>query len=127
MSGFRDSESHCLLRLKSTFQTYFYLCRCQHFVSQLPEGMGGANGRHVLLFVDGHTSRWSFEGLKYLHENHVIVFCLPSHTSIWSQVFELVSDFNVKRGMIHDVGLLYSAKRHGSEPSTPRRPCRDPG
>jgi len=29
--------------------------------------------------------RWSYEGLSYLRDNRVIVFCLPSHTTIWAQ------------------------------------------
>ena len=38
-----------------------------------------------MLFLDGHTSRWSYEALNFLRDNRVIVFCLPAHTSIWSQ------------------------------------------
>jgi hypothetical protein len=64
---------------------------CRHFVEQLPAGQGGPTGERVFLFLDGHTSRWSYEGLKYLEDNHVIVFCLPSHTSIWSQVHALIN------------------------------------
>ena len=64
---------------------------CRHFVEQLPAGQGGPTGERVFLFLDGHTSRWSYEGLKYLEDNHVIVFCLPSHTSIWSQVDPLMT------------------------------------
>lgn len=72
-----------------------FLALCRHFVKQLPPGHGphpgvGADGkptkpRKVILFLDGHTSRWSPVGLDYLAKNGVIVFCLPSHTSIWSQ------------------------------------------
>jgi len=59
---------------------------CKHFVDQLPQGQGRRDGKRVFLFLDGHTSRWSYEGLQYLMENNVVVFSLPSHTSIWSQV-----------------------------------------
>jgi hypothetical protein len=52
---------------------------CQHFVDQLPDGLG-KDGASVLLFLDGHTSRWSYLGLKLLRENNVIAICLPSHT-----------------------------------------------
>jgi hypothetical protein len=59
---------------------------CHHFVEQLPESQGGPDGQVVFLFLDGHGSRWSYEGLLFLRENNVVAFCLPSHTSIWSQV-----------------------------------------
>ena len=39
-----------------------------------------------VLFLDGHTSRWSIEGLSILKEANVLAIALPSHTSIWSQV-----------------------------------------
>ena len=58
---------------------------CHHFVSQLPSGQG-SGGDPIVLYIDGHNSRWSYEGLKYLRDNNVIAFCLPSHTSIWAQV-----------------------------------------
>ena len=44
-----------------------------------------AGGKPVLLFLDGHASRWSVKALLYLRENNVFVFCVPSHTTIWSQ------------------------------------------
>jgi hypothetical protein len=57
---------------------------CKHFVKNLPEGQG--KGRDpVILFLDGHASRWSYTGLEYLYDNNVITICLPSHTSVWSQ------------------------------------------
>ena len=43
---------------------------CRHFVANLKPGQG-KGGRPVLLFFDGHTSRWSYEALNYLMENNV--------------------------------------------------------
>lgn len=63
---------------------------CQHFVDNLPKDQG-RGGLPVFLFLDGHASRWSFEALRLLMANNVWCFCLPSHTSIWSQV-RLMSD-----------------------------------
>ena len=37
------------------------------------------------LFLDGHNSRWTYDGLTFLHDNNVIVICLPSHTSVITQ------------------------------------------
>lgn len=57
---------------------------CQHFVKNLPRGQG-KGGEPVILVFDGHTSRWSVQGLKFLFDNNVYCICLPGHTSIWSQ------------------------------------------
>ena len=56
----------------------------KHFVSQLPSGYG-KEGEMCYLFLDGHSSRWDLQALKYFEDNNVCVICLPSHTSIWSQ------------------------------------------
>ena len=42
----------------------------------------GKDGEPVLLFVDGHTSRWSLAAILYLLKHNVFAFCLPSHTSM---------------------------------------------
>jgi hypothetical protein len=53
---------------------------CQHFVGSLPEEHGP-----VILFLDGHASRWNTQALKHLQDNNVFVFFFASHTSIWAQ------------------------------------------
>ena len=57
---------------------------CLHFVKHLKPDQG-KGGKPVFLVLDGHTSRWSYEGLMYLKQNNVYVICLPSHSSIFSQ------------------------------------------
>ena len=57
---------------------------CRHFVQHLPESQG-KGGEPVILVFDGHSSRWSFDGLKFLLDNNVYCLCLPGHTSIWAQ------------------------------------------
>ena len=57
---------------------------CCHFVDSLPSTQG-KNGEPVILFMDGHVSRWNIAALCYLMLNSVYPFFLPSHTSIWSQ------------------------------------------
>ena len=39
----------------------------------------------TVLFLDGHNSRWTYEGLSHLQKNNAIVICLPSLTSIIMQ------------------------------------------
>jgi hypothetical protein len=53
---------------------------CQHFCGSLPE-----HHEPVILFLDGHASRWNTQALKYLHDNNVFLFFFASHTSIWAQ------------------------------------------
>ena len=44
---------------------------CEHFVAECLEPGQGTCERPVLLFLDGHASRWTVAGLAYLRENHV--------------------------------------------------------
>jgi len=60
-------------------QEIFYDC-CKHFVSSLK-----VDHEPVILFLDGHASRWNTQALKYLLDNNVFVFFFASHTSIWAQ------------------------------------------
>jgi len=52
-----------------------FLIYTKHFVSTLPPSHGP-----VILFLDGHGSRWNKHALHYL-----VTFFLASHTSIWAQ------------------------------------------
>jgi hypothetical protein len=76
---------HCRLRLS-------FSSLCVGCVLGAPCGGGSsgarcmsAGGKPALLFLDGHASRWSVNALFYLRKNNVFVFCVPSHTTIWSQ------------------------------------------
>jgi len=57
-----------------------FMVYAKHFVSALPPNHGP-----VILFLDGHGSRWNKYALKYFLDNKVFPFFLASHTSIWSQ------------------------------------------
>lgn len=63
-------------------RTFFYYCI--HFVKNIPTNQG-RNGEPVILFLDGHSSRWDVSSLFYLLQNNVFPFFLPSHTSVWTQ------------------------------------------
>ena len=43
---------------------------CKHFVSSLPSSQG-KGGNPVILFLDGHISRWNVAALRYLILNNV--------------------------------------------------------
>ncbi len=60
---------------QEVFMTY-----AKHFVETLPAGHGP-----IMLFLDGHASRWNKYALKYLMDNRMFMFFLASHTSIWAQ------------------------------------------
>ena len=64
---------------------------CRHFVQVVlndddavasGEPWQGQGGEPVILFVDGHASRWSLSANFYLLQHNVFAFCLPSHTSM---------------------------------------------
>jgi hypothetical protein len=55
----------------------------KHFVNHLPKNR--RQDEPIILFLDGHSSRWDVPTLNYFFKNNVFPFLLPSHTSIWSQ------------------------------------------
>ena len=57
---------------------------CCHFVKHLPPGFR-KDGQPVILFFDGHSSRWNIPAIRYLQTHNIHPFFLPSHTSIWDQ------------------------------------------
>jgi hypothetical protein len=71
---------------------------CEHFNRHVIDaGQGGRivdettgevikeGGEPVLLFIDGHASRWADMGFYSLMQNNIYPICVPSHTTIWSQ------------------------------------------
>ncbi len=44
-----------------------------------------ANGCTCLLVVDGHASHFTSGLLKYAQAHHIVVLCLPAHTTHWLQ------------------------------------------
>jgi len=57
-----------------------FMVYAKHFVEALPAEHGP-----VMLFLDGHASRWNKYALKFLMDNCVFAFFLASHTSIWAR------------------------------------------
>ena len=68
-----------------------------------PRGQGSA-GEPVLLFGDGHASRFSLVTLMLMLELNIFFVCLFSHTSIWQQP----NDNNVNRVTDCEVGRATS-------------------
>jgi hypothetical protein len=54
----------------------------------MPPGYG-KGGKACMLALDGHTSRWCSEAMRLFKEANVYVWCLASHTSIWTQPNDL--------------------------------------
>ena len=52
----------------------------EHLAKHLPD-----DGLGYIVFFDGHSSRWDPAALQMLLKRGIACFCLPSHTSIWSQ------------------------------------------
>ena len=61
-----------------------------------------AVGQHRLLIVDGHTSHFNYDLLKYAKENKIIVLCLPANTT-----HALQSEYQSLRGRATMLILLY--------------------
>tara|TARA_B110000211_G_scaffold17233_1_gene17996 strand:- start:254 stop:1345 length:1092 start_codon:yes stop_codon:yes gene_type:complete len=57
---------------------------CHDFVKFLPADQGTGGLPHVLT-MDGHSSRWTYEGLSFLLSNNVFPFVFASKTSLWAQ------------------------------------------
>jgi hypothetical protein len=78
-----------------SMQKYLFMQSMKNFIENLPKNQGKGqyeddNGvikekEPVILFLDGHSSRWCLPALKYLQENGVHLFFFPSHTSIITQ------------------------------------------
>ena len=77
--GFMVRTSAAGSMMQRTFYDY-----CIHFIARIPKNQG-KNGEPVILFLDGHSSRWDVSSLLFLLDNNVFPFILPSHTSIWTQ------------------------------------------
>ena len=55
-----------------------------HLVKHLPSNQGKKRSP-VILFLDGHASRWDVPSMLYLMEHNVFPFYIASHTSIQGQ------------------------------------------
>ena len=97
----------------SMTQVTFYKF-AQHFVDSLPNDQGRGK-KPVILFLDGHVSRWSIAALRHLQYNNVYCFFLPSHTSIWSQPNDC--GVNKRFHMCIERVTRYK-RREGNEPTT---------
>ena len=84
-----------------TLETFFEFA--QHFNRYVIDAdQGGAidgvkeGGQPVILFLDGHASRWSSVAHHYFMRNNIHVICVPSHTTIWSQPNDAGSNASFK-------------------------------
>jgi len=84
-------------------------------VSALPSSQG-KGGNPVILFLDGHSSRWNVAALRYLMLNNVYPFFLASHTTIWSQpndngtimrLHSCIEDATIKKRRWHKAIIPY--------------------
>ena len=58
----------------------------QYFVKSM-RGMGYGKEfkKPLILLIDGHSSRWTYQGLKTLMDAGIFPFFIASHTSAWHQ------------------------------------------
>jgi hypothetical protein len=84
--AFKQNDKHGFLVLATpngSMTQSAMLPFARHFVNNLPTNR--LKDEPVILFLDGHSSRWDISTLNFFFENNVFPFLLPSHTSIWSQ------------------------------------------
>ena len=73
-NGTNPSGTGVLVSRNGSMERALFHEWARHFVKQLGHGDWEAYGKGklgVLLFFDGHTSRWCYEALAYLHANNV--------------------------------------------------------
>lgn len=59
---------------------------CKYFVRTMEQdGYGNIHNHPMILLIDGHTSRWTYNGLNTLIAAGFYPFFLASHTSAWDQ------------------------------------------
>jgi hypothetical protein len=59
---------------------------CRYFVRMCDEeGYGKKHGHPIILLIDGHSSRWTYDGLNILISHGIYPFFIASHTSAWHQ------------------------------------------
>ena len=46
--------------------------------------------QYRLLIIDGHSSHESLATMEYCHDHHIILYCLPSHTTHALQPLDIV-------------------------------------
>ena len=78
----------------------------------------GKDSEPVLLFVDGHTSRWSLAAILHLLKHNVFAFCLPSHTSMCAPPFPA----NFDEHALRPCTPRRASTRPSTRPSTRKRP-----
>eukprot|EP00957_Ditylum_brightwellii_P085554 6507672-Ditylum_brightwellii.AAC.1 len=81
-------------------QQDLFLDYAKHFVKHLPLDQGKGK-TPVILILDSYKSRWSIEGLEYLHGNNVWPFFIPSHSSTITQPYDCGMNLNVHVCLAH--------------------------
>lgn len=94
-----------------SMERWIFLSWAQHFVKNLRPGYG-KGGKSVLLTLDGHASRWCPFALRFLKDNNVFVWCLPSHTSLWTQPNDLGPNSRAK-ALTHDCYMVWFRREGG--------------
>ncbi|CAB9506584.1 unknown protein [Seminavis robusta] len=102
--GFQIRTTPTGSMLKRTFFDFIL-----HFKNQLPHDQG-PNGHGVVLFLDWHCSRECPQSLlTAFFEYNILIFVLPSKTSIWSQPCDNGKNETSAKDIsqtAHDLGLM---------------------
>jgi hypothetical protein len=83
---------HCFL-----IYCNFLLCELVNYRADLPPEL---RGQTILLILDGHSSRWTFEAMIVLRAAGIDVVVLPAHCTQVLQLFDVCVASPVKSALI---------------------------
>ena len=69
--------------------------------------------RPVCLLVDGHTSHIDLQAAKFCNENHILLYCLPPHSSHITQPLD-VGFFSPLKGPWKKAVIAYNCDHPGA-------------
>ncbi len=79
-----------------------YFAKFSHFFCKHLGRQDGLQADPVFLLLDGAIRIWTYQGLSHFRSQKVYVYCIPSHSSIWSQANDAGpnSSFKAAKGMV---------------------------
>ena len=83
-------------------QELFHYWLVEHFIDT------AISARPLLLLLDGHSSHFMPQTIKYVKEHGIVMFCLPPHTTHECQPLDCSLDLLSHTGVKH---VIHSTKK----------------
>jgi hypothetical protein len=101
---FAATESGWMTQPCFLIYVHFLYCELVRYREDLPERL---QGETMLLILDGHTSRWTFEAMIALRAAGLDVLCLPAHCTHLLQPFDVSVASPVKAALVSFMNDLH--------------------